>query len=141
MLFVFVCVGCSRVCVYLVMLFLFPTMPHVPLYVNNEYHKHNKTKQNMYAVCCCVLLFVLVVFVLFVHGSVLVLCCFSCFQLCCMFRYRLITNIANITKHKTTTCMCLLLFVMFLLCCVLIVLCLACFAFLVSNYAACSSIG
>ena len=57
------CLISVSVCV-LCCFFLFPTMPHVPLYVNNEHNKHNKTRNNKRyallfvvvgcAVCVCV---------------------------------------------------------------------------------------
>ena len=202
-LFMFLCLWCF--------VFLFPTMPHVPLQVNNEHNKHNKTqnKTNVYVfvvVWCCLLLLVCLLWCLFMFlcyvcvalscfqqcrmflymlitnitsitkhktkqqiyiwfccrlllvGLFVLLWClfmyvclfcvaFSCFQLCRMFLYRLITNITNITKHTTTKkhvcgCCCLLLVVLvvFVVVCSLLCVCVV-LLFLVSNYAACFFIG
>ena len=143
--FVFVCVACRCFCVCSVLFFLFPTIPHVPLYVNNEHNKHHKT-QNKKHVCGWWCLLLCVMFVVCVVCSCVCGCVvlFSCFQLCRMFLYRLVTNMTNITKHKTNThvcvCCCLLLFVLFVFRVVCSLFCV-CYVLLVSNYAACSLIG
>ena len=141
-LFMCLCLFCFAFsCFQLCRVFLYRLITNI-----TNITKH-KTKQNT---CMWLLLFVVVCAVcfsvLFVHMSVFVLLCFSCFQLCRVFLYRLITNVTNITIHQTNThvcfCCCVLLFVLFtFLCCLFICLSLFCFAFLVSNYAACSFIG
>ena len=128
------CVHCSVFVLFCRV--LFPTMRHVPLQVNNEHNTHNKTQQQKHVcVCCCLLLFVLFVFFVCCVFIFLCLFCFasSCFQLCRMFLYRLISNITNITKHETkhryvfvVGCCCLCC----LFCCVVwSCVCVFCFAF------------
>ena len=133
-LFMFLCLGCVTFSGFqLCRVFLYKFITSI-----TNITKHT-TKKNV-CVCWCVSLFVLIVlFVLFVHVSVFDWVCFSCFQLCRVFLYRLITNTTNITKPKTRkhVCVCCCL-----LCCVCsCVRCVSWFAFLVSNYAACSFIG
>ena len=73
--------------------------------------------------CCCLCCLYFVV--LFVHVSACGLFGFSCFQLCRMLLYRLITNITNITKHNTKKHVC----VDVLVCCWLwcLFFCVVCF--------------
>ena len=96
------CGVCSCLCVCVVLPFLVSNYAACSFIGYNENNKHNKT-QNKTNVCC-LLLFVVVcdvfVVVLSVHVYVFVVVVFSCFQLCNMFLYRLITNITNITRHK-----------------------------------------
>ena len=98
----------------------------------------NITKHKTKITCGLLLLLCVAVcdicfFVLFCYHVLCLFCfAFSFFQLCRVFLDRLITNIANITKHKKTS-MFLLLFVVvcwclccLCLCCLLMLLCLLC---------------
>ena len=69
----------------------------------------------MYLLSCCCLC--CLCFVLCVRVYVFVLFCFSCYQLCRMFLYKLITGITIITKHTTKN-----MYVFVVVCC-----CLCCF--------------
>ena len=134
-LFMFLCLFCFAFfsCVQLCRMFLYRLITNI-------------TYQNTQQKTCLYMLWFDVVCAVCV--CVVCSCVCVCFVLLFLFPtrphvlYRLITNITNITKHKTCVCCCLLLVVLFVFV-ALIVHCsvFVLFCFLVSNYAACSFIG